>query len=138
MKKLTWKLVLPLTVLSFMFVTQSWYVYVVDGPDKYMTGFPLICSSPGFHTSMSIQIFVAEFLFDLFVYFLFWFVIVFLFNRFLFKIKIRKIIYRFLIFLSVLAIALYASMLTISDVEFKLTRDFEVEVKSTRITILGL
>lgn len=138
MKKLTWKLVLPLTVLSFMFVTQSWYVYVVDVANKYMTGFPLICSGQGFHTSMSIQIFVAEFLFNLFVYFLFWFVIVFLFNHFLLEIKIRKIIYRLLIFLSVLTIALYASMLTISDLEFKLTRDFDVEVKSTRITILGL
>ncbi len=138
MKKLIWKLVLPLTVLSFLFVTKSWLAHVIDGADKYMRGFPLICESQGFHTSMSIQIFVVEFLFNLFIYFLLWYLIVFLFNRFILKIKIRKVIYRLLIFLSVFSIALYISILATSDVELKLTRDFDVEVKSTRITILGL
>lgn len=138
MKKLIWKLVMPLTVLSFMFVTKSWYAFVVDGPNLYMKGFPLICESPGFHTSMSIQLFVAEFLFNLLIYFLFWYVIVFLFNRFLLKIRIPKIVYRLLIFLSVLTLALYASMLIISDVEFKLTRDFGIEVKSLNYLIFGV
>ena len=138
MKKLTWKLVLPLTVLSFMFVTKSWYTFVVGGPNVYMKGFPLICESPGFHTSMSMQLFVVEFLLNLLVYFLFWYIIVFLFNRFLLKIKIHKILYRLLIFLSFLTMALYASILTISDVEFKLKRDFKIEVKSTTITVFGL
>ncbi|MEQ6123163.1 hypothetical protein AAON49_03045 [Pseudotenacibaculum sp. MALMAid0570] len=138
MKKLVWKLVLPLTVLSFMLFTQSWHVFVADGPDVYMRGFPLICESPGFHTSMSKQLFVAEFLGNLSVYFLFWFLVVFLFNRFVLKIKVRKFVYRFLIFLSILILALYASMLTLGDVEFKFTRDFDIEVKSTSITFLGL
>lgn len=138
MKKLIWQLVLPLTILSFLFVTKSWYVYVVDGPDKYMRGFPLICESQGFHTSMSTILFVKEFFFNLLSYFLFWFVIVFLFNRFLLKIKIPKVVYRLMIFLSILALALYASILTLGDVEFKLSRDFDVEVKSTSITFFGL
>lgn len=138
MKKLIWQLVLPLTVLSFMIVTRSWYVFVVDGPDVYMSGFPLICEGPGFHTSMSSQVFVAELFFNLLSYFLFWFLVVFLFNRFLLKIKIPKVVYRLMIFLAVLTLALYASMLTLGDVEFKLNRDFDVEVKSTSITFLGL
>jgi hypothetical protein len=138
MKKLIWKLVLPLTVLSFMFVTKSWYAFVVDGPNLYMKGFPLICESPGFHTSLSVQLFVAEFLFNLLIYFLFWYVIVFLFNRFVLKIMIPKIVYRLLIFLSILTIALYASILTISDLELILVRDFDVEVRSTSITVFGL
>lgn len=138
MKKLIWKLVLPLTMLSFLFITKSWFVHVIDGADKYMRGFPLICESQGFHTSMSSQIFVAEFLCNLFIYFLFWLVVVFLVNRFVLKIKIKKVVYRLMIFLSVLTMALYASMLTLGDVEFKLIRDFKVEVKSTNITFLGL
>lgn len=138
MKSLIWKLVLPLTVLSFLFVTKSWLAQVIDGADKYMRGFPLICESQGFQTSMSSQIFVAEFLLNLLTYFLFWFLVVFLFNRFLLKIKIRKIVYRFLIFLSVFSIALYISILVASDVEFKWKRNFDVDVKSTTITIFGL
>ncbi|MFY0630536.1 MAG: hypothetical protein JXR05_09155 [Flavobacteriaceae bacterium] len=138
MKSLTWKLVMPLTILSFLFVTKSWFVHVVDGADKYMRGFPLICEGQGFHTSMSTQIFVAEFFFNLLSYFLFWFLLVFIFNRFVLKIKMRKVIQRILIFLSVLTLALYASMLTIGDVEFKMKRSFDVEVKSTNITFLGL
>lgn len=138
MKKLILRLVFPLTMLSFLFVTKSWFVRVVDGPDKYMRGFPLICEGQGFHTSMSTQIFVGEFFLNLLSYFLFWFIIVYLFNRFLLKIKLHKAVYRFLIFLSVLALALYASMLTLGDVEFKSSRDFDVEVISTSITFLGL
>tara|TARA_R110002073_G_scaffold313380_2_gene485283 strand:+ start:50592 stop:51005 length:414 start_codon:yes stop_codon:yes gene_type:complete len=137
MKKLIWKLVIPLTVISFgLLFTKSWYVFVVDGPNVYMNGFPLIWESPGFHTSMSSQIFVVELLFDFLIYFLFWYTMVFLFNRFLFKIKIHTIVHALLILATLFTLVLYAAIP--GEVEFKLSRDFDIEVKSTTIDILGL
>jgi hypothetical protein len=53
-------------------VTKWWYVIPVDGPDKMYWGFPFPFLGEGFHTSMSFQFFVVEFVADLIFYFLVW------------------------------------------------------------------
>jgi hypothetical protein len=65
-KNLTWKLMLPLTLMSFATFTKWWYVLPVAARDTMMTGFPLPFVCEGWHTSMSLQIFMAEFLINLF------------------------------------------------------------------------
>lgn len=75
MKQLTWKLVLPLTIISFTIFTKWWHAEI-DDYREVLKGFPLPFVCPGWHTSMSLQIFVTELIVDILVYFLFWFFIV--------------------------------------------------------------
>jgi hypothetical protein len=92
MKQLTWKLILPLTIISFGTITKWWYTSSVDSPETLYSGFPFPFVGNGFHTSMSLQFFVIELVADLLIYFLIWFVIVFCINRYLTKIKTYKIV----------------------------------------------
>ena len=57
-------LVLPLTIILFGTITKWRYVYVEDGPDDFLYGFPLAFICTGWHTSMSLQIFISEIIFD--------------------------------------------------------------------------
>jgi hypothetical protein len=66
------------------------YALPVDGPDIIMVGFPLTYAGDGWHTSMSLQIFILEFLVDLLTYFLFWFIVVGLIHRFVIHIRINR------------------------------------------------
>lgn len=93
MRQLTWKLVLPLTLISFVLWTKWWMVYAlpVDGPDIIMVGFPLTYAGDGWHASMSLQIFFIELAVDLLIYFLFWLLIVFLVDRFIVKIRLNRV-----------------------------------------------
>lgn len=89
MRDVSWRLVLPLTLISFVLWTKWWMVYTlpVDGPDIIMVGFPLTYAGDGWHTSMSLQIFFLEFSFDLLVYFLFWFAVIWVIDRFVVRIR---------------------------------------------------
>ncbi len=90
MKKLILQLIIPLTLLSFAFITKWWYADIVDGSDEILIGFPLPYTCPCWHTSLCSQFFVMEFFVDLFCYFLLWFIIVFLVNNYLIKLKLNK------------------------------------------------
>src|SRR5678815_3945633 len=92
MKSLTLKIVVPLTIISFATFTKWWYTLPVDAPDTMFTGFPFPFVCDGWHTSLSLQIFVTEFIADLLTYFLFWFIVIFSVNRFVIKFKIHKAI----------------------------------------------
>ena len=72
MNSLTWKLVLPLTIISFTMVTKCWNVEAGEYKE-ILKGFPLPYVCPGWHTSLSLQIFVFELIVDILFYFLFWF-----------------------------------------------------------------
>lgn len=82
MKQLTFKLILPLSVILFATLTKWWYALPVDAPGTFLTGFPFPFVCNGWHTSMSLQIFVTEFFVDFFTYFLIWFLILFCIHRF--------------------------------------------------------
>ena len=92
MKQSILKLAIPLTIISFLIISKWWYVIVVDGPNEILTGFPLPFVCNGWHTSMSLQIFISELIIDLMSYFIFWTSILFCFNRFVKKIIANKII----------------------------------------------
>lgn len=76
MKTLLFNRILPLTILSFAAVTKWWHTLPVDSPDTMYRGFPFPFVGEGWHTSMSLQIFVLELLVDFLIYFLFWFLVV--------------------------------------------------------------
>ncbi|MEM6767641.1 MAG: hypothetical protein AAF655_22070 [Bacteroidota bacterium] len=83
MKQLIWRLVIPLTIISFFLVTKCWFVAVEDAPDSWMYGFPFPYLCEGWHTSLSLQVFLKELFMDLGIYVLFWTATVFLVNKFL-------------------------------------------------------
>ena len=66
-----WKFILLLTIISFLVFDKWWYALVTDGTDEIFYGFPLPYTCPGFHTSMSKQFFLMEFVIDFVTYFIF-------------------------------------------------------------------
>jgi hypothetical protein len=92
MKHLTFKYILPLTIISFATITKWWYTLPVDAPDTLYIGFPFPFVGEGWHTSMSLQIFVLELFADFLTYFLFWFLVILYVHKYLTKIKTYKIV----------------------------------------------
>ena len=131
MKKLIFKLVLPLTLISVGLFTKWWYVSPDNAPDIILWGFPLPFAGDGFQTSMSLQIFVMELIIDLLVFFCFWFLVVFSINRFIIKIRVKKII-------TILVLSLAGFFLTNAifdawwpDNMIKIKRDWNMETMET-------
>ncbi len=67
-------ILIPVTIISFAVFTKWWFTVPVDAPDTMYWGFPFAFVGEGWHTSMSLQIFVMELIADLIFYFLFWYV----------------------------------------------------------------
>ncbi len=111
--------------------TKWWYVFPEDAPDTMMKGFPLPFVCPGWHTSMSLQIFLAEFFIDLLIYFAFWFVLVLSINRFLIRIKIHKV--AAIVLLAISGLHTIVALLIASDDTnlFYVKRPFEIQVLET-------
>lgn len=131
MKQLTWRLILPLTIISFGTLTKWWYVLPVDAPDTLMTGFPFAFVADGWFTSMSIQLFVIELCADFLIYFLFWFAIVLLIKRIWTQLAFSKILTRVFWTLAIMTISFWTFILTISEKHIKLKRDWDMQVLVT-------
>ena len=124
-RKLILTLVLPLTIILFGAITKWRYVYVEDGPDDFLYGFPLgfICS--GWHTSMSFQIFITELLLDFLAYFVFCFAVITLIDKFIKPINIARYFKFGLYGLATITLILYGLLFSNSDNIFEMTRDFK-------------
>ena len=96
-----------------------------------MAGFPLAFISDGWHTSMSFQIFVTEFIIDLFAYYLFWFLIIFFINKYFKKINVHKYLTATLLILATLIIIVTTYIMAMPENIFKIKRDFNVDVIKT-------
>ena len=131
MKSLTWKLVLPLTVVSFVTFTKCWYVDIVDGPPEEIYGFPLpfICSA--WHTSLAYQIFVLPFVVDFLTYFSFWFLIIYLTNKFLRPINFRWYVTAPILVLTGFMTAFLVLFALNPDHIYTTTREFDMQIIST-------
>lgn len=131
MKNLTFKLVIPLTIISFLIFTKWWYALPTDAPDTIFYGFPFIYTCQGWHTSMSLQVFILEFLADFTVYFLFWIIFIFLIHKFLIKLKPNKFLTIFLWIICGFIIVFESLILTNKDNVFEIKRPFEIKVFET-------
>ena len=136
MKQLTWRFVLPLTIVSFGTFTKWWYVLPVDAPDTMMAGFPLPFVSDSWHTSESLQIFMTEFIIDFLTYFLFWFLLALFIDRYLTQIRISKVLTAVLWTLSTLIfiIAVWIASMPEQIVEVKRNWDMRVMVTGYKLT----
>jgi hypothetical protein len=131
MKQLIWKLILPLTVISFGTITKWWYTLPVDAPDTLYSGFPFPFAGAGWHSSMSLQIFVLELIVDFLIYFLLWFAIVFSINKYLTKIKTYKIVTIGLWTISVIIILGASYIASFPEHIFYFKRPYEMEIMET-------
>ncbi|MCW4470851.1 hypothetical protein OGH69_17920 [Flavobacterium sp. MFBS3-15] len=132
MKHLILKLVLPLTLFSFVFVTKWAYVLPEDAPDDMLFGFPLPYRCSGWHTSLSEQYFLMEMAFDLLVYFIIWLAIIYLVNR-LIAVRPNRAIVAALWLVTVLSLAFPVLRASNPDNVFKTKRDFKYEEVDTGV-----
>ncbi len=118
-------LVLPLTIILFGTITKWQYVYVEDGPDDFLYGFPLAVICSGWHSSMSLQIFVTELVFDFFIYFIFCFTVITLIDKFIKPIVIVKYFKFGLYAVATLTLLLYGLVFSNPDNKFEMKREFK-------------
>lgn len=130
-KGLTFTLILPLTIISFGTITKWWYALPVDAPDTLYSGFPFPFVGDGWNTSMSLQIFILEFLVDLSVYFLFWFMLVFCIHRFVTSIRPHKIFTTGLWTIAGLIIFWATFIASFPENRFYLRRSYDMEIIET-------
>ena len=133
MIQLIWKLVLPLTIISFVTVTKWWSVAFIDGPHEVLKGFPFPYVCRGWHTSMSLQIYVLEFIADIFIYFSFWFLVVYGFHRFIVPIHLSKRFSAFLLVTAGIVLILGGIFLGNPNNMFKLQRKDEIVIEETGV-----
>lgn len=96
MIKLIYKFVLPLSFISFFLVQKRW-VAETGGPPDVMHGFPFIYhvyssneeAVGHWQTSSQVRIYILEFILDLFVHFLFWYIIIYTIYRFFWPTMVR-------------------------------------------------
>ena len=131
MRRLIFRLVLPLTIISFLIFTKWWYAVVVDGTDEILYGFPLVYTCRGFHTSLSMQFFLLELCIDVLTYFLICFLLVFLINRYVKKIYISKILSVVLLVISGLMLSFSIFIMSLPENIFHTKRPFEIETMTT-------
>ena len=131
MKRLIIFLVIPLTIIIFATITKWWYVSVVDGTDEILTGspFPFVCR--GFHTSMSLQLFMLEFMVDMLIYFTVILLFIYLVDKFVWKIRVNQLMIIILYGASGLIISLSGLIASDPNNLFFLSRPFDIEIMDT-------
>ena len=123
--------VLPLTILSMFIITKWWYALPVDGPDKLYWGFPLAFMGEGFHTSMSLQFFVLEFLADFVVYFTVVLLLVVTFTKWFHNFQFSKIVTKTVWVLTIILLIGFGFIVTTSNPIFKIKRNYDWRVITT-------
>ena len=122
---------MPLTLISFVTITKWWYVDFIDGPDEFLTGFPLPFVCPGWHTSLSLQIFVFELIIDILTYFTFWFLVVYGIKKVFKSIKLPKILTIVLLSISGLILIMLGFIALNPDNIYTTKREYEMEIIDT-------
>lgn len=122
--KLISTIVLPLTIILFGTITKWRYVTVEDGPNDFLYGFPYASMCRGWHTSLSMQIFVSELLINFLVYFAFCLAVIVLVDKYLKPLIIKKIWQIGLYSFAIIILALYGYLFSNPNNVFLIKRDF--------------
>ncbi|MDT0558324.1 hypothetical protein RM697_06690 [Ichthyenterobacterium sp. W332] len=125
------KIVIPLSIICFTIFNKWWYVVPVDAPKSFMYGFPLISVSEGWHTSMSLQIFLLEYFINYLLFFVVTLLLTFYFDRFIMEIRFSRVWIVPLYFISVIIIVLNIYVASMTENIIKVKRDFEIEIQKT-------
>ncbi|MCE2997870.1 MAG: hypothetical protein ACK5RG_18675 [Cyclobacteriaceae bacterium] len=139
MKHLILKYILPLTIISFLFVTKSWVIPIYDGTETF-TGFPFAYTCPAWHTSLASQIFVTELIIDLICYFGFWYLLLVGIHRYYPKFELPKAFGKTLMVVGYLLLAgtILFHCITYGDDIYFVKNPYDVEITETHLRIFGL
>lgn len=118
-------LVLPLTIIIFGNITKWRYVSIEDGANEFLYGFPLPFMCRGWHTSLSLQIFVSELVFDFLVYLAICLTITLLIDRYLKPIVLKKYVTLSFYGFAFLTLFFYGILFSKPNNVFKAKRDFK-------------
>lgn len=131
MKALTFKIVVPLTVISFTFITKWWYALPTDAPETTFIGFPFAYIGRGWHTSLSHQVFVTELIADILIYFCFWLLIIFCFDKYVIRLTVKKFLTAALWTASVCCMAFGFLIFSSKDNIYYAMRPYAMEILAT-------
>ena len=104
------------------------YALPGDAPDIIMIGFPLTYAGDGWHTSLSLQIFILELVIDLLTYFLLWFIVILIVERFVVRIRLNRIV---TVFMQTIAGVLVLALILIGSNStnlYYIKRPYDIEV----------
>lgn len=124
------KRTIPLAILSFSLITKWWHAVPVDGPDKFYWGFPLAFVGQGFHTSMSLQIFIAEFILDAAICISFWLLLFYILKRMDIRLPENIWVSRVVWSVAVSVVVISGTVIVFSDPVFHWKRPYQWEVKA--------
>ena len=136
MKKVTLKLVLPLTIILFFCVTKWWCV-AVDAPNTPLSGFPFPYTGKAWGSSMSFQYFLFEFLVDLAVYFAIVFAVTYLVYSYIIPQQPHRVIFFSLYIVATLFVTMGILTISATDSFFYLYREFEIKTINTEYLFIG-
>ena len=122
---------LPFTIMIFLLFTKWSIADVIDGTDGVMYGFPFIYKSPVFYTSMRDQYFIIELFADFLIYFAVIVGVFYFVNKNVIKITIKKVQTRIVQIVATVLICLELLLIVGLEADFKIQRDFEIEIKES-------
>lgn len=112
-------------------ITKWWFALPVDGPDKLYWGFPFPFMGEGFHTSMSYQFFVIEFIVDFAIYVLVWTLLLFILSKSLENMYMHKVLSKIIWSLAIVLIVGFSFYMRISNPMFHIKRSYDWNVLQT-------
>jgi hypothetical protein len=130
-KQLTIKLTIPLTIISMFLVTKWWFALPIDGPDKLYWGFPFPFLGQGFHTSMSFQFFLFEFIANIIVYFLAWIGLLYLISKKYAIAKASRFLLKTVWIMALVLTVGFIILVSTSNPVFLLKRDYNWKILQT-------
>jgi hypothetical protein len=131
MKQLNIKVALALSLISMFLLTKWWFALPVDGPDNIYWGFPFACMGKGFHTSMSYQFFIIEFIANFAAYFSFWVIVSLSINKWIPNFKMPSIVSNTILTLALLLCIGFGAVITTSNPIFHFKRLYEWQILET-------
>jgi len=131
MKQPNLKLALAISLISMFLLTKWWFALPVDGPDKLYWGFPFAFMGVGFHTSMSYQFFIIEFIANFAAYFSFWIIVSLSINKWVPNFRIPSIVSKVIWTMALLLCFGFGGLISISNPIFHFKRPYDWEILQT-------
>jgi hypothetical protein len=131
MTQLNIKVALAMSLISMFLLTKWWFALPVDGPAKLYWGFPFAFMGEGFHTSMSYQFFIIEFIANFTVYFSFWVVLILSVNKMAPNFKLPALLSKIIWSLTLLFYIGFVGLISISNPIFHFKRPYDWEILET-------
>jgi hypothetical protein len=112
-------------------LTKWWFALPIDGPDKRYWGFPFPFLGEGFHSSMSIQFFMLEFVVDFIIYFLGWVCLFYLISKKFSITNLSKLLFMTVWSLALLLAIGFIILVSASNPVFHLKRKYDWKIMKT-------